>query len=455
VPALPIADIPGLEDAGAALARVYRQMGAAGGGGGQLLGLRIDHVLHAIMGTPITEFRYSPRRTQSTLEQPLIALCEVVYADVLLPLLDTAVVCRSELGYVDEKVAGIVAQLVTLRSHHDFIEQHILEILGVLQTVYETMRQCQPEQSIAFHVKHPDYSRAVKHALRDEVTLELCATLWKLSTELLEMQLDIRQHGAPSPPATQWASPQRRMYVPPTEVPPPNESVPGAPPAAAEDGAARYRTSGYATFEEDPWDLLHANRLRSRFCGPGGKNSHAAHLEHGRRGRPPPIYRAQPTTMSAGRPIGWTPAPAVGLVHSAHHPREDERVAEPRWTVAQLNKLLRAQQRQSTAGPAAWGDGGALALRHVTGRNRTMLLAMIRAQSVSRAATPAPPWHRMPRSSPSTSPRPPPPRPSSEAQSPGSRRAATARTTRPQSATRAPLGSPLNVKIDKREVFTR
>ena len=133
VPALPIADIPGLEDAGAALARVYRQMGAAGGGGGQLLGLRIDHVLHAIMGTPITEFRYSPRRTQSTLEQPLIALCEVVYADVLLPLLDTAVVCRSELGYVDEKVAGIVAQLVTLRAHHDFIEQHILEILGVLQ----------------------------------------------------------------------------------------------------------------------------------------------------------------------------------------------------------------------------------------------------------------------------------------------------------------------------------
>ena len=81
--------IEGLYAAGRELAAFYREVGVAGGGGGVLFGLRIDHVLHAIMGSPTTDQAYSPRRTVATLQQPLMALFEVAYADVLLPLLDT------------------------------------------------------------------------------------------------------------------------------------------------------------------------------------------------------------------------------------------------------------------------------------------------------------------------------------------------------------------------------
>ena len=112
VPMLPLDDIPGLKECGEALASVYRQMGVQGGGGGILFGLRIDHVLHAIVGTPTLEYQYSPHRTTATLQQPLIALCEVAYADVLLPLLDTMVVLKDEWGYADEKVYGIIAQVI-------------------------------------------------------------------------------------------------------------------------------------------------------------------------------------------------------------------------------------------------------------------------------------------------------------------------------------------------------
>ena len=85
VPRLP-KSIPDLEQAGATLASYYQEMGVHGGGGGMLFGLRIDHVLHAIVGTPTIDGNSSPSRTAATLQQPLLALIEVVYADVLLAL---------------------------------------------------------------------------------------------------------------------------------------------------------------------------------------------------------------------------------------------------------------------------------------------------------------------------------------------------------------------------------
>ncbi|KOO36142.1 hypothetical protein Ctob_012898 [Chrysochromulina tobinii] len=113
VPRLPVRDTAGLAKAGAALAAQYRAMGAEGGGGGLVFGLRVDHVLQAILGTPTANGQYSPRRTLSTLQQPLMAMCEVVYHDVLLPLLDGARVLRSEWQLVGEKMAGIIPRIVS------------------------------------------------------------------------------------------------------------------------------------------------------------------------------------------------------------------------------------------------------------------------------------------------------------------------------------------------------
>ena len=242
MPLLPSAHIPGLEAAAAALAAFYREVGVEGGGGGLLLGLSIDHVLHAIMGSPTTEYRYSPRRTVSTLQQPLIAFCEVAYHDVLLPLLDTVCVVRGEWQYVDEKVAGIVAQLVTHRRHYDFIQTHLKEILGCMLELHEIMCHCQPEHAIAFHLTNPTYAHAVKRALRQELTAALCQQLWKLSIELLEMQLDLRDHvqqrACGCAPLAEWVSPQMKcLWVharapkPRVLLPQPAEIAAAAPPA--------------------------------------------------------------------------------------------------------------------------------------------------------------------------------------------------------------------------------
>jgi hypothetical protein len=44
-------------------------MGVVGGGGGLLFGLRIDHILHAIIGTPTRDGTSSPSRTVASLQQ--------------------------------------------------------------------------------------------------------------------------------------------------------------------------------------------------------------------------------------------------------------------------------------------------------------------------------------------------------------------------------------------------
>jgi hypothetical protein len=72
--------LDGLAAASAALAEAYRRVGVEGGGGGLLFGLTIDHVVHAVVGTPIHDGQSSPARTVATLEQPLMALIEVRHA---------------------------------------------------------------------------------------------------------------------------------------------------------------------------------------------------------------------------------------------------------------------------------------------------------------------------------------------------------------------------------------
>jgi len=199
-PMLPL-DFPHLKEAADVLATFYKEFGVRGGGAGTLFGLRIDHVLHAAVGTPLGEWRmsYSPRRTVATLEQPLVLFCEVVYNDVLLPLCDTVVVLKDAWNYVDEKVAGIVTQIiVTGIQHYDLCSKnnHLKECLLVLHQIYEMMQQCEKDQTISSHLTDVEYGPRLKEKLRGELKAKMADTLWRLSNELLEMLLDIEDGDA-------------------------------------------------------------------------------------------------------------------------------------------------------------------------------------------------------------------------------------------------------------------
>lgn len=184
--------------------------------------MRIDFVLAAVVGVPTTNGMRSPRRTLASLEQPLIALCEVAYHDVLLPLIDSMAVLRSEWQYVGERVGGILRQVGALdshtaphtllhphnlsnphshtlapspcpqplppqvcahRAHHPFLSTHLEEnshphthleeILLALHDLYEMARQCQKEQAIAFLLTHPDHSHTTRAQLKAEVAHQL------------------------------------------------------------------------------------------------------------------------------------------------------------------------------------------------------------------------------------------------------------------------------------------
>ena len=117
-----------------------------------LLGLRIDHVLHAIVGTPTVDGLYSPQRTLAGLEQPLMALCEVGYCDSLLPLLDSVGVVPDEWHFVGEKLEGIVSQTVVHKEHYATCVPHLKNLIHGLLDLYEMLRQCQDEQALHFHV---------------------------------------------------------------------------------------------------------------------------------------------------------------------------------------------------------------------------------------------------------------------------------------------------------------
>ena len=96
-------------------------------------------------------------------------------------------------NYVDEKVAGIVAQIATYTEQYDRCLPHLKEIIIVLQQIYETMRQCCDQQLITLHVTNVNYSAKLKKTLLIELKSEMAARLWKLSAELLEMQLDVSE----------------------------------------------------------------------------------------------------------------------------------------------------------------------------------------------------------------------------------------------------------------------
>ena len=192
VPRLP-KDTPGLAEAGLLLSQIYREIGVMGGGGGLLCGIRIDHVVHAVAGTPTTDGFSSPCRTSSSLRQPLMAYCEILYADIFYGLVDEAVIVREEWLAIREKVRGIVAQIATHRQFSFSARPHVKEMINILQELVCMLQQCNAEGAFTFHVTHLDYSKTVKEELKSELVERMDETVWKLSTELLQMQLELRK----------------------------------------------------------------------------------------------------------------------------------------------------------------------------------------------------------------------------------------------------------------------
>ena len=92
VPRLP-GSLPGIDECGGSLARFYANAAC--------WRRRRPHVRSSnsifctLSAAPTTDGESSPSRTLAGLREPLMALCEVAYADALLPLFDEVETCQS------------------------------------------------------------------------------------------------------------------------------------------------------------------------------------------------------------------------------------------------------------------------------------------------------------------------------------------------------------------------
>ena len=67
-------------------------------------------------------------------------------------------------------------------------------LLSLLHELSETMRQCETDMLLALHLTDAEYPRHLKHTLKQEAIDAMIDILWRLSTELLKLQLFVR-HG--------------------------------------------------------------------------------------------------------------------------------------------------------------------------------------------------------------------------------------------------------------------
>jgi len=173
--------LKGIREAGKELHSLYEELGVPGGGLGRCFGLRIDHIMHALVEGDLT----------STAETAIMAFIEVAYKDVLLPMKDTVVVLRHEWSFAIEKIAGIIAQMLTYMKHYTTCIPHLKTVLTTLIELYETMRQCEFEMLLALQVADEEHSRGTRISLKSELVDRIITLLWRFSTESLKMQIDV------------------------------------------------------------------------------------------------------------------------------------------------------------------------------------------------------------------------------------------------------------------------
>ena len=71
-------------------------------------------------------------------------------------------------------------------------------MICIISELGEMMRQCQEGQVLALHLRHQDYAKAVKRNLKEELATHICDLLWRISAELLQMQINIRKPFSPA-----------------------------------------------------------------------------------------------------------------------------------------------------------------------------------------------------------------------------------------------------------------
>mmetsp|Transcript_10158 Transcript_10158/g.30099 ORF Transcript_10158/g.30099 Transcript_10158/m.30099 type:complete len:368 (+) Transcript_10158:211-1314(+) len=174
-----------VQECGRALAALYEEVGVDGGGSGALFGLRIDHVLHAIVSGS----------TVCTLAQPLMAMIEVMHYDVLAPTLETVVVLKDEWTFMLERVWGQVQMIASLRGSYAMAVEPLRAIMLVMIDLRDTMRQCETDLMLHLHLTDKEYPKSVRRELKQDVLDRMVDVIWRLSTELLKMQLSIKEAG--------------------------------------------------------------------------------------------------------------------------------------------------------------------------------------------------------------------------------------------------------------------
>lgn len=74
---------------------------------------------------------------------------------------------------------------------YEACESHLEALLEVVHEVYQTVRQLEFEMLLSNHLTDVEYSSSLRNTLKFEVIDRMCEMLWRLSTELLKLQLSV------------------------------------------------------------------------------------------------------------------------------------------------------------------------------------------------------------------------------------------------------------------------
>jgi len=152
------------------------------GVGGTVCGMRVAHVVRAIL----------LGRTCASIRAPLVALAEVLLVDAIAPLEQRIDCLREEWSVVLERLNGHVALLSSWQTLHERAAPYVRGLLTTMIELWETLRHCQPDMYISLNLREPEYSAALRKELRDEATAQLVSLCWCLSTAMLKLHVHLK-----------------------------------------------------------------------------------------------------------------------------------------------------------------------------------------------------------------------------------------------------------------------
>ena len=82
-----------------------------------------------------------------------------------------------------------VQQISSLRASYLLVVDQVKDVLFVLLDLRDTMRQCEQDLLLHLHLVEKEYPRSVRRDLKQEVLDRMVDIIWRMSTELLQMQV--------------------------------------------------------------------------------------------------------------------------------------------------------------------------------------------------------------------------------------------------------------------------